>query len=93
MADKNEVRARSTDADQPTLTRGCQRRTVPAMRIDVMVGDKHSMKGDRQALADVEMDVPKDSTVRKIDDIYITGTRVLMPAQNGDIVIQQMRIC
>jgi hypothetical protein len=51
------------------------------------------MKGDRQALADVEMDVPKDSTVRKIDDIYITGTRVLMPAQNGDIVIQQMRIC
>ena len=94
--DKNEVRARSTDAEQLDFRRVDKAKdpTVPAMRIDVMVGDKHSRKGDCQALADVEMDVPKDSTVQvqtRDGDIYITGIAgAYAGSQNGDIVIQRV---
>src|SRR6476659_3535234 len=64
--DKNEVRARSTDVDQLDFRRVDKAKdlSTPPSRVDVMVTAKHSPKGDCQALADVEMDVPKGATVQ-----------------------------
>src|SRR5215471_12583321 len=49
--DKSEVRARSTDADQLDLRRIDKVKDIstPPSRIDVMVIDKQSAKGDCQA--------------------------------------------
>lgn len=93
--DKNEVRARSTDADQIDFRRvdRVKDQTTPATRVDVMVVVKHGPKGDCQSLADVEMDVPKDATVQvqtRDGDIYITGVAgAYAGSQNGDIVIER----
>jgi hypothetical protein len=93
--DKNEVRARSTDADILEFRRidKVKDMSAPASRIDVMVADKHSPKGDCQALADVEMDVPKDATIQvqtRDGDIYITGVAgAYAGSQNGDITIDR----
>src|SRR6185369_13934086 len=59
--DRSELRVRSTDADQLELRRIDKVKdkdkdsVTPAMRIDVMVVDKQTPKGDCQAVADVEM--------------------------------------
>ena len=93
--DKTEVRARSMDADILEFHRidKVKDNSVPASRIDVMVADNHSPKGDCQALADVEMDVPKDATVQvqtRDGDIYITGVAgAYAGSQNGDITIDR----
>ena len=94
--DKNELRARATDADQLELRRidkiKEKQLSSPATRIDVMISDKQSPKGDCQALADVEMDVPKEATVQvqtRDGDIFITGVAgAYAGSQNGDITIQ-----
>ena len=92
--DKNELRARSTDADQLELRRidKVKDNPTPATRIDVMVIDKQTPKMDCQAVADVEMDVPKEATVQvqtRDGDIYITGVGgAYAGSQNGDINIQ-----
>ena len=93
--DKNEVRVRSTDADQLEFRRIDKTKdpTVPAKRVDVMVLDKQMPRGDCQAIADVEMDVPKEATVQiqtRDGDIYVTGVGgVYAGSQNGDIVIER----
>jgi hypothetical protein len=94
--EKNELRARSTDADQLEFRRidKAKEPTTPAIRVDVMVNDKHSPRSDCQALADVEMDVPKDATVQvqtRDGDIYITGVAgAYAGSQNGDIMMDHV---
>ena len=93
--DKNEVRARSTDADQLDFRRVDKVKdpSTPPTRIDVMVFDKHTPKGDCQAFADVELDVPKDATVQvqtRDGGILITGVAgAYAGSQNGDITIER----
>ena len=94
--DKNELRARSADADQIELRRIDKAKdpTTPASRVDVMVLVKYGGKGDCQSLADVEMDVPRDATVQvqtRDGDILITGVAgAYAGSQNGDIVIERV---
>jgi hypothetical protein len=93
--DKNELRARSMDADQLELRRidKVKDGSTPATRIDVMVIDQQKPKMDCQAVADVEMDVPKEATVQvqtRDGDIYITGVGgAYAGSQNGDINIER----
>jgi len=93
--DKNEVRARSTDADQLDFRRVDKVKdpSTPPSRIDVMVVDKHTPKGDCQAFADVELDVPKEATVQvqtRDGGILITGVAgAYAGSQNGDITIER----
>src|SRR5260370_24249477 len=67
--DKEEVHASSADAEQIEFRRIDKTTDMsrPATRIDVMVLDKTDpagTKGDCQALANVEMDVPLGATVQ-----------------------------
>src|SRR5688572_21507854 len=67
--EKNELRVRSSDAEQIELRRLDKAKdpSTPAWRIDVMVLDasaKINAKRDCQALADVEMEVPTGATVQ-----------------------------
>jgi hypothetical protein len=93
--EKNELRVKSTDADQLDFRRVDKAKDLsnPATRIDVMITDKHSPRGDCQALADVEMDVPKDAVVQvqtRDGDINITGVAgAYAGSQNGDITIER----
>src|SRR6267142_4827917 len=66
--DKEEVRARSADAEQIGFRRidKIKDSSKPPARIDVMILDKTDptgQRGDCQALANVELDVPKGATV------------------------------
>src|SRR6266542_2470583 len=66
---KNEVRARSSDAEQIELKRVDTEgeKSKAAKKIDVFIDDKSDDKrarGDCQASADVELDVPKGATVQ-----------------------------
>jgi hypothetical protein len=58
-----------------------------------MVIDKQNQRGDCQAIADVEMDVPKEATVQlqtRDGDIYIYGVGgAFAGSQNGDITIER----
>jgi hypothetical protein len=93
--EKNELRVRSTDADQLEFRRvdKAKDQSNPATRIDVMISDKHTPKGDCQAIADVEMDVPKEAIVQvqtRDGDINITGVAgAYAGSQNGDITIER----
>ncbi|PYS70241.1 MAG: hypothetical protein DMF69_14235, partial [Acidobacteria bacterium] len=93
--DKNEVRVRSTDAAQIEFRRVDKSKdpSTPPARVDVMVFDKMRSKGDCQALADVEMEVPLGATVQvqtRDGDIYIMGVAgAYAGSQNGDIVIER----
>jgi hypothetical protein len=93
--DKNEVRVRSSDVAQIDFRRVDKSKDVstPPSRVDVMVFDKMRTKGDCQALANVEMDVPQGATVQvqtRDGDIYITGVAgAYAGSQNGDIVIER----
>lgn len=93
--DKNEVRVRSADATQLEFRRVDKSKDVstPPSRVDVMVFDRMRTKGDCQALADVEMDVPQGATVQvqtRDGDIYISGVAgAYAGSQNGDIVIER----
>ena len=96
--DKEEVRARSADAEQIEFRRIDKTKDVsrPANRIDVMVLDKTDpagTKGDCQALANVELDVPQGATVQvqtRDGDISIVGVAAAYAgSQNGDIEIER----
>ena len=93
--DKSELRVRSADADQLDFRRIDKAKdpSTPPSRIDVMVVDKHTPRADCQAVADVEMDVPKESTVQvqtRDGDISITGVGgAYAGSQNGDITIER----
>jgi hypothetical protein len=92
--DKSELRARSTDDVQLDFRRIDKTKDAsrPANRIDVMVTTTaYKSKGDCQALADVELDVPVGATVQlqtRDGDITITGVAAAYAgSQNGDITI------
>jgi hypothetical protein len=93
--DKNEVHARSTDADQLELRRidKTNDSSTPASRIDVMVFDEPTSRHDCQARADVELEVPKGATVQvqtRSGDIHIAGVAAAYAgSQNGDIRIER----
>jgi len=93
--DKNEVHARSTDADQLGFRRIDKAKDPSSLptRIDVMVVDKENTRGDCQAFADVEMDVPRQATVQlqtRDGNIYIYGVGgAFAGSQNGDITIER----
>lgn len=93
--DKHELRVRSVGAELLELRRVDKVKdasTAPT-RIDVMVLNKQTPKGDCQAFADVEMDVPKEATVQvqtRDGDIYVTGIAgAYAGSQNGDITIER----
>ena len=95
--DKNEVRARSADAEQIELRRvGETDQSKPAKKIDVFIDDganKHA-RADCQASADVDLDVPKGATVQiqtRDGDICITGVdSAYAGSQNGDISFERV---
>jgi DUF4097 and DUF4098 domain-containing protein YvlB len=93
--DKNEIRARSTDADHLDFRRvdKVKDTSTPPTRIDVMVLDKQTPRGDCQAFADVELDVPKEATIQvqtRDGAIYIVGVAgAYAGSQNGDIEIER----
>lgn len=96
---KNEVRARSSEAEQIELKRvelpGEQ--SALAKKIDVFIddkGDERGPRGDCQASADVDLDVPQGATVQiqtRDGDINIVGvTAAYAGSQNGDISINHV---
>jgi len=94
--DKGEVRAQSADAEQIEFRRIDKAKDIsrPANRIDVMVLDRTDpggTKGDCQALANVELDIPKGATVQvqtRVGNISIGGgAGVYAGSQNGAIEI------
>ena len=102
-SDKNEVRVRSADAgviDFRRIDKAKQKDKekviqTPATRVDVMVmdkSDKTGKKGDCQAVADVEVEVPHGATVQvqtRDGDIHILGVAAAYAgSQNGDIAIE-----
>lgn len=98
--DKQEVRVRSTDADQIDFRRIDKTKdpNVPANHVDVMVLDKESgavddPKKDCLAIADVDMEVPAGATVQvqtRDGDINVAGiATVYAGSQNGDITIER----
>ena len=98
-SEKNELRVRSSDAGSIELRRIDKAKdpAVPAWRVDVMVLDassKINAKLDCQALADVQMEVPKDATVQvqtRDGDISIVGVAgAYAGSQNGNITIERV---
>jgi hypothetical protein len=96
--DKNEVRARSSDVEGIELRRVGEvvDATKPAKKIDVYIVDKSDrrVRGDCQASADLELDVPKGATVQiqtRDGDIDISGVEAAYAgSQNGDICIEHV---
>lgn len=101
--DKNEIRVRSADAvvidfrriDKIKEKEKEKESQTPATRIDVMVmdkSDKTGAKGDCQALADVQLEIPHGATVQvqtRDGDIHIVGVAAAYAgSQNGDIAIE-----
>jgi Putative adhesin len=102
--DKHEVRVRSADAgvldfrriDRIKVKEKERQPETPALRVDVMVmdkSDKTGAKGDCQAIANVELEVPKGATVQvqtRDGDINIVGVAAAYAgSQNGDIAIER----
>ncbi len=93
--EKSEVRVRSADAAQIDFRRVDKAKdpSTPPTRVDVMVFDKLRRRGDCQALANVEMEVPNGATVQvqtRDGNIYITGVAgAYAGSQNGDIIIER----
>jgi hypothetical protein len=93
---KNEVRARSSDAEEIDLKRvDMGDEAKPAKKIDVFINhrtEESEPRGDCQASADVELDVPKGATVQvqtRDGDINIAGVEAAYAgSQNGNIGIE-----
>ena len=101
--DKSEIRVQSADPvvldfrriDRMKEKEKEKQPQTPATRVDVMVmdkSDKTGAKGDCQAVADVEMEIPHGATVQvqtRDGDIHIVGVAAAYAgSQNGDIAIE-----
>lgn len=101
--DKNEVRVISADAGVIDFRRIDKVKEkdkekvmqTPATRVDVMVmdeSDRTGKKGDCQAIADLDVQVPRGATVQvqtRDGDIHIAGVAAAYAgSQNGDIAIE-----
>jgi Toastrack DUF4097 len=102
--DKNEVRVRLSGAEVLEFRRidkikekdKAKQVLPPATRVDVMImdsADRPEAKGDCQAIADVELEVPHGATVQvqtRDGDIHIVGVAAAYAgSQNGDITIER----
>lgn len=102
--DRNEVRVRLSGAEVLEFRRidrikekdKEKQAQTPATRVDVMImdsADKRDAKGDCQAIADVELEVPHGSTIQvqtRDGDIHIVGVAAAYAgSQNGDIAIER----
>ncbi|MEP6912648.1 MAG: DUF4097 family beta strand repeat-containing protein [bacterium] len=92
---KNEVRARSSEAVQIEFRRKDSNETAPATKLEVVILDKtNPQKGRREcpALTDVELDLPRGATVHvqtRDGDISISEiASAYAGTQNGDISIE-----
>jgi DUF4097 and DUF4098 domain-containing protein YvlB len=101
--DKSEIRVRSASAgfldfrriDKVKEKEKEKKLSTPATRVDVMVldkSDKIGAKGDCQAIADVELEIPHGATVQvqtRDGDIHIAAVAAAYAgSQNGDIAIE-----
>ncbi|HEV2912401.1 MAG TPA: DUF4097 family beta strand repeat-containing protein [Pyrinomonadaceae bacterium] len=79
--ERNEVQARSGDAEAIELRRGSAASTGPASRIEVLIADPadgpHAPEGGCNAFSDVELNVPR-------------GAIVQLQTRNGDIEVQDV---
>ena len=94
--EKNEIRVRSIDAMQIDFQRIDKVKDKPPRRVDVIVLNKSTgvhPRGDCQAIADVDMEVPAGATVQvqtRDGDIVIAGVAgAYAGSQNGDITIER----
>jgi hypothetical protein len=97
--DRNEVTARSGDAEKIELRRASANATGPASRIEVMVSDpadgpRGPEFGSCNAFSDVELSVPRGAIVQlqtRDGDITVSDVaEARVEAQSGDIVLQHI---
>lgn len=91
--DRNEVQARSADAETIELRRASANTTGPASRIEVLIADPaegpHGQAGSCTALSDVELSVPRGAIVQlqtRDGDISVADVaEARVEAQSGNI--------
>jgi hypothetical protein len=96
--ERNEVQARSGDAERIELRRASANSTGPAARIEVLVSDPadspNSEVGSCNAFSDVELSVPRGAIVQlqtRDGDINVSDVaEARLEAQSGDIVLQRI---
>lgn len=97
--ERNEVQARSEDAEKIELRRASASSTGPAARIEVLVSDpadgpRGPEFGSCNAFSDVELSVPRGAIVQlqtRDGDITITDVaEARVEAQSGDIILQRI---
>jgi len=97
--DRNEVTARSGDAEKIELRRASANATGPASRIEVMISDpadgpRGPEFGSCNAFSDVELSVPRGAIVQlqtRDGDITVSDVaEARVEAQSGDIVLQHI---
>jgi hypothetical protein len=97
--DRNEVQARSGDAEKIELRRASANSTGPASRIEVLISDPadgpHGSEfGTCSAFSDVELSVPRGAIVQlqtRDGDISVADvSEARVEAQSGDIVLQHI---
>jgi Toastrack DUF4097 len=97
--DRNEVQARSGDAEKIELRRASANATGPASRIEVMISDpadgpRGPEFGSCSAFSDVELSVPRGAIVQlqtRDGDITVSDVaEARVEAQSGDIVLQHI---
>lgn len=96
--ERNEVQARSTDAESINFRRASASNTGPASRIEVLISDPADGPGGRtdscNAFSDVELNVPRGAIVQlqtRDGDVTVTDvTEARVETQNGDIDLQRI---
>jgi hypothetical protein len=96
--DRNEVQARSADAETIELRRASANTSGPASRIEVLIADPaegpHARAGSCTAFSDVELNVPRGAIVQlqtRDGDINVADVaEARVEAQSGDIDLQHV---
>lgn len=96
--ERNEVQARSGDAETIELRRATASTTGPASRIEVLIGDHtdggRARAGSCGAFSDVELNVPRGAIVQlqtRDGDINVSEVaEARVETQNGDIDLQKV---
>jgi hypothetical protein len=96
--ERNEVQARSADAEAINFRRASASNTGPASRIEVLISDPADGPGGRtdscNAFSDVELNVPRGAIVQlqtRDGDVTVTDvTEARVETQNGDIDLQRI---
>ena len=96
--ERNEVQARSADAEAINFRRASTTTTGPASRIEVLIADPADGPGGHtdscNAFSDVELNVPRGAIVQlqtRDGDVTVTDvTEARVETQNGDIDLQRI---